>query len=515
MFRTHDTPAPLPSPEDGPDEAVQVTPLPQVPAAYVALWSAPLVVVWGLVVGKPLLSLLALPLLGVAMLGTTPRRQLFWAVRRAARLPWRAWALLAGLAVAGWMWTEGWTLLSCAAALIGAAPIFTAALTGRTASSGPERTPPVKPGAEEEWRRRVEEKWPGTAARAGLHLPNEPATVPVLVQPPRVLGPGALQLRLNLEAAELAPEDVHAAVPTLLRGLRARYADVQAVDPHSLDLVDVTLWRGRHPLDAPVSYRDLAPVGRGGGEWIPVGRLATGGTAVLRWRYGTFISGAPETGKTSTQIAMLFGLRLQGIPVRLFVIDTLGDLRAWAPVLGDRYAATAKAGVPVAERWAQEIQDRYDQLGHGQEAVPDRGTPVLLMVVTEGLALRQYRAGYTKDHAGTLDTALRYGAAFGRRAAAATWIASQLPQKDSGDGGLGPLRDLLRQRVGHWVPDDSMVDPALGSGALERGARLHDLPEGLKGAAYVWDVESRNPVMMRPALIPPADRARVFGLRAA
>jgi hypothetical protein len=212
---------------------------------------------------------------------------------------------------------------------------------------------------------------------------------------------------------------------------------------------------------------------------------------------------------------MLYGLRLQGIPVRLFAIDTLGDLRAWAAVLGDRYAPTAKAGVPVAERWAEEIQDRYDQLGHGEEAVPRPGLPVLLMIVTEGLALRQYRAGFTKDDGTKLDTALRYGAAFGRRAAGVAWIASQLPQKDAGDGGLGPLRDLLRQRIGHWVPDSSMVDPALGSGALERGARLHDLPEGLKGAAYVWDVESRQPVMMRPALIPPADRARVFGLRAA
>ena len=47
MFRAHATPAPPPSPEDGSTEAVHVTPLPEVPAAYVALWTAPLVLAWG------------------------------------------------------------------------------------------------------------------------------------------------------------------------------------------------------------------------------------------------------------------------------------------------------------------------------------------------------------------------------------------------------------------------------------------------------------------------------------
>jgi hypothetical protein len=338
--------------------------------------------------------------------------------------------------------------------------------------------------------------------------------VPVLVRPPKVVGRGALTLRIDLGPAERVPSDVVAALPHLEAGLRAGYADARPVDPHDPDLVDVWLWRGRHPLDREVTIADLAPLAGRPGEWVPFGLTATGDVARLRWRLSQLVIGASEMGKTTTQVAVLYGMRLQRVPLAggLYVIDTLGDLAAWAPVLGDRYARTTKEAVPLAERFASEVQERYDALPHGAEFQPGPGTgPALRLVITELLHLRQKRAGFGDSDLRAVDVALRFAAGSGRRCAAAVDAASQLPQKDE----LAGLRDLLRQRVGHWVPNESMVDPALGDGALERGARLHDLPEGLKGAAYTWNPDTRWPLMVRPVNIAAADRARVFGLRPA
>jgi hypothetical protein len=57
-----------------------------------------------------------------------------------------------------------------------------------------------------------------------------------------------------------------------------------------------------------------------------------------------------------------------------------------------------------------------------------------------------------------------------------------------------------------------MVDPALGSGALDRGALAHELPASLKGAAYVLDVETRWPTLGRPAVVPVHEVPEAFGL---
>jgi hypothetical protein len=514
MFRAHDGAPPLPD-SDGPEDEGGATQYVGAPPfdpgwARIALGAAP-VLAGFLVAGRAAAGWWSLPggLLLLALAGSTPRRIMAGTLRVIRRGPVPVTAGLAGAGLAVGLWIEGLTLLSCAAGGAGLAPTFLAAWRAGLRPP-PERTPPVKPSPDEEWRARVEDRWPDTAGRAGLHLAGQPAVVPALVGPPELRGPGTVHLRIDLAPPELAPEDVAARLPVLVRGLRARYVDVRPVDPHDTDLADVWLWRGRHPLDRLVTPADLHTVDDPSGEWVPAGRLSTGAPALLRWRLSTLITGAVGTGKTTTQVALLYGMRLQRIPLRLYVVDTLGDLAAWAPVLGDRYARTARAAVPLVERYAEAVQDRYDQLEDGEEVRPDRDRPALLLLITEGLHLRQRRAGFTDSDVKAVDVGLRYVTGSGRRAAAAVHMATQLPQKEE----YGGLRDLLPQRVGHWVSEESMVDPALGSGALEKGARLHDLPASLKGAGYVLDPESRFPAMMRATYIPAADRAAVFGLRA-
>ena len=445
----------------------------------------------------------------LALAGATPRRWLVRAGRWALVGPWRWRALVAGLVAAAALWSRGSALLSCAVALLGAAPIFTAAVGCRLRRPR-ERTHPVKLSADEEWRQRVEDGWPDTAAKAGLASPDDPAEVPELAGPVEVLAPGALHYRLQLAAALQTPEDVTSRIPALVRRQRAGHIVVRPVDPHTPDDVDVWLWRGRHPLDVPVTWRDLAPLPGGPGEWVPVGRKATGGQLALRWRMSTGYFGAPETGKTTTQRAFLKGCQVQGLPLAggLHIVDPNGDLAPFRHMLGDRYAVSPRDGRAVVGRFAELVAERYSRLELGETVTPAPGTPALLLVVGEWSPMRTARAGFGKDDVAGVAADLRYVAGNGRRAAAAAHLADQLTQKDE----LGPLRDLLPQRWLQWVPEAAMVDPALGSGALDRGARAHELPASLKGAGYVLDVETRWPVMGRPAHIDPAEVAEVFGL---
>ena len=482
-------------------------------ATYVALPFAVLFGVAALLGLYPHAGLFAVAMALPALLSGAARRAARRAGRWAVLGPWRWRVAVLGLLAAGWVWPRAGALLSCAVALPAAAPIVWAAVGVRLRRPR-ERKGLVKPGADEEWRRRVEDEWPITAARAGLANPDEPAELAVLAGPVELLAPGHVHYRLDVEPALLTPEDVSQRIPALVRRQRAGHIVVRPVDPNNPDLVDVWLWRGVHPLDVPVDWRDLRPIGSEPGEWVPIGRLATGGAAgrqlALRWRISTGYFGAPETGKTNTQRAMLKGCQVQGLPLAggLHIVDPNGDFAPWAPVLGERYSRTPREARRMVARFAERVGERYDSLTHGETVTPAPGTPALLLVVGEWAPLRQVRAGFGKDDVAGIATDMRYVAGNGRRAAAAVHLADQLTQKDE----LGPLRDLLGQRLLHWVPEAAMVDPALGSGALDRGARAHELPASLKGAAYVLDVETRWPVLGRPAVIPVDEVADAFGL---
>lgn len=508
--------SPIPEPEAepaGPTDVPEPAGAPDFWWATVAGVLAALFAVAALLGRYPYAAALAGGFALLSLPGARPRRLLGRAVRWALAGPWRWRVAVLGTVGAVGLWARGHALLSCAVALLTAAPIFTAAVGVRLRRPR-ERTHPVKLSTDEEWRVRVETEWPITAARAGLANPDEPAETAELDGPVELLGPGAMHYRLDVEPALLTPEDVSARVPALMRRQRARHIVVRPVDPDDLDLVDVWLWRGRHPLDVPVSWRDLTPLP--GREWVPVGRRATGGARgqlAMRWRLSTGYFGSPEMGKTTTQRAFLLGCKVQGLPLAggLHIIDPNGDFAPWRHVLGDRYARTPAEGRELAARFAERVGERYSRLEHGETVTPAPGTPALLLMVGEWAPLRQVRAGFGKDDVAGIATDLRYAAGNGRRAAAAIHLADQLTQKDE----LGPLRDLLGQRWLHWVPEAAMVDPALGSGALDHGARAHELPASLKGAAYVLDAETRLPELGRPAHIDPADVAEVFGLEEA
>lgn len=363
-----------------------------------------------------------------------------------------------------------------------------------------QRTQSDDPGQGPDWRTEVELGWPGTARAAGLSHPDDPEVLAPLLGPVTEPAPGALELLVGLRPVVRAPEDVRAAGETLRRRMGALVVRVRPGDESGMDVAQVRAYR-RHPMRVPVSWRDLAPLDDPSGEWLPVGVDEWGDPACIRWRLPLLITGAQESGKTALIRAAIAGAAVQSTPVRWWIWDNRADYRQLSTI-AHRYASTWTQALSMLRELDAGLDDLIassPDLDTGYERTPRLSSPADVLVVGE---LRTALAGPGGRSSGQVrDEVVRLlsrRAADGRALAHGTLAAVQVSTKED----VGPIRDLFVQKACCRVESESLVDPALGSGALERGADAHRIPPALRGVTLLVDPATKEPLYVRSAFVP-------------
>lgn len=461
-----------------------------------AIWAASLRDAWPRFTHYARIGLVAAAVAGAAVV-------VVWSVRawRSASRPVRVLTL--GLAVVAGgtaAWTAGgvWGRVT----LCGLSGVLLAAVGGPRLRRA-ERTQSDDPRQGPDWRTEVELGWPATARAAGLVHPDDKEAVAPLLGPVTEPAPGALQLLVGLRPVVLAPEDVRAAGETLRRRMGALVVRVRPGDESGMDTAQIRAYR-RHPMRVPVSWRDLAPLDEPSGEWLPVGLDEWGDPAVIRWRMPLLITGAQDSGKTALIRASIAGAAVQSIPVRWWIWDNRADYRQLSTI-AHRYASTW----PQALAMLRELDAGLDaliasspDLDTGYERTPRLSSPADVLIVGELLTALAGPGGKSSGPVQSeVQRLLARRARDGRALAHGTLATVQVSTKDD----VGPIRDLFVQKACCRVESESLVDPALGSGALERGADAHRIPPELRGATVLIDPLTKDPVYARSALIPAGD----------
>jgi hypothetical protein len=337
------------------------------------------------------------------------------------------------------------------------------------------------------WSTRVELGWTGIARAAGLVGPGEPPLVAPLLEPVTEPADGALELLVGLDEVRLLPEDVRSAEPALRRQLRADHVRIRP--ELVVDAARVRAYR-RHPMDVPVSWTDITQMEDPTGEWLPVGPDEWGGQAAIRWRLPLIITGAQDAGKTALIRAGMVGANVQRLPVRWWIWDNRADYRQLSGI-AHRYASTARAGLDMLRELDAELDDLIESspdLSTGYERMPRLSTPADVLIVGELLT------ALGRDEVVHL---LARRARDGRALAHGTWTTAQVSTKDD----VPRVRDLFVQKACCRIESESLVDPALGSGALERGAAPHRIPAALRGVTVLVDPLTKEPYYARSALV--------------
>lgn len=415
-----------------------------------------------------------------------------WSVRtwRAASRPVRiAVLVLVLVAVVGVAWTVGglWGRVTVCVLAAAALAVVLAPRLRREEPTQCDDDGQVMP-----WSTRVELDWTRIARAAGLIGPGEAGPVAPLLEPVTEPAPGALELLVGLDEVRLLPVDVRRAEPALLRNLRAAHLRVRA--EQEVDAARVRAYR-RHPMDLPVSWRDLRPLADPTGEWVPVGLDEWGGQAAARWRQAWLITGAQDSGKTALVRAAIAGMCVQRIPVRWWIWDNRADFRQLRPV-AHRYASGRKDGLVMLRELdaaLDEVITSSPDLDTGFERTPTLSAPADVLVVGELLTALSGPA--------EVDKLLRRRAVDGRAMAHGFWATVQVSTKED----VGPIRDLFPHKACCRVESESLVDPALGSGALERGGEPHRIPAALRGVTVLINPMTKDPTYARSAWVPAAD----------
>jgi hypothetical protein len=430
-----------------------------------------------------------------------------WSVRawRSASRPARALTL--GLAVVAGgtaAWTAGgvWGRVTvCGLTVVLAAVVLGPRLRRDEPTQGDD------PGQGTGWRTQVERDWPGTARAAGLVHPDDREVVAPLLGPVTEPTEGALELLVGLRPVVRAPEDVRAAGETLRRRMGAQVVRVRPGDESGMDTARVRAYR-RHPMRVPVSWRDLEPLGDPSGEWLPVGLDEWGGPARIRWRMPLLITGAQDSGKTALIRAAIAGATVQSIPVRWWIWDNRADYRQLAGV-AHRYASTwtqALAMLRELDAGLDSLIGSSPDLDSGYERTPRLSSPADVLIVGELLTALAGPGGRSSGQVqADVQRLLARRARDGRALAHGTFATAQVSTKDE-----IPMRDLFPQRACCRVESESLVDPALGSGALERGADAHRIPPGLRGVTLLIDPLTKDPLYVRSALVPAGETGQAI-----
>ena len=275
------------------------------------------------------------------------------------------------------------------------------------------------------------------------------------------------------------PEELQKQAEGLRHVYGAYRATVREVRPGRVDL----RFYARDPLLAPVPPlpADRAvdvtalPVGRT--EEGVVHRLRLDGTHVL-------IAGATGAGKShlvwSIVAALVPGIRA-GL-VHVTGLDPKGGMELFpGRALFRHYAdESPTAMVEALEAAAARMITRRDALKAAglRSFTPTVGDPFEVIIIDELAFLTAYLTD--KGLQLRVKAALSLLLSQGRAPGFAVIAALQDPRKE-----ILSFRNLFPTRIALRLAEDSEVDMVLGDGALDAGARCHEIPLTLPGVAYV------------------------------
>lgn len=275
------------------------------------------------------------------------------------------------------------------------------------------------------------------------------------------------------------PADLHDQAEGLRHVFGAYRATVREVKPGRVDL----RFYARDPLTAVVpalpapQVIDIAA--------LPVGRTEEGETYRLRLTdTHVLVVGATGAGKRSPVWSTVRAL-VPGIDaglVSLTGLDPKGGMELYpGRALFAHYADTSAVEmVECLEAAVDRMLVRRDRLKAAglQAFTPTAGDPFELVIIDE-LA---YLTAYLPDRAlrDRVKAALSLLLSQGRAPGFCVMAALQDPRKD-----ILSFRNLFPTRIALRLAEDSEVDMTLGDGALEAGARCHEIPLTLPGVGYV------------------------------
>ena len=320
------------------------------------------------------------------------------------------------------------------------------------------------------------------------------------------------------------PADLQGQTEGLRHVFGAYRATVREVAPGRVEL----RFYARDPLTAPVP--PLPADGVVDLSGLPVGRTEEGEVYRLRLD-GTHVLGAGATGagKGSLIWSIVSGLipAVEAGLVAMTGLDPKGGMELYPgrPLFTHYADASPVAMVECLEAAVDRMLLRRDRLKAAGLRVftPTPGDPFEVIIIDELAFLTAYLS--EKALQLRVKTALSLLLSQGRAPGFCVVAVLQDPRKE-----ILAFRNLFPTRIALRLAEDSEIDMVLGDGALDAGARCHEIPPSLPGVAYVrldgipeptrvrfgWvtdtDITDLAQTVTRPAA-PAADQAPGIDLR--
>lgn len=405
----------------------------------------------------------------------------------------------------------------------------------------------------------VKRRWPKAAMIAGFIARHD--KLPPFLIGLRAHGENVTGI-LDLGSAGLTVDDVSSASLRLATTMRCRYVRVSPEPGVPSECRIVFEWRD--PLDAVFTVpelRERASTEHLPSNHIPVALTETATILPLNTALSALLVGETGSGKSSLMWAGLAGFQIQGIPLRLRVIDPAGgvelshlhDVGRWVwtvPASEEAFAGMSNRvvryrgidrrvlgpaqpvgkppknkGIPgnalrvcepclMGEFLPFHVHAYTDRAGEAEELIGNAHTAMFTRLrKMAGTGVRTHVPTLGEPHDLTivdemllLKSLLNKGVespageilTIGRKARYTFWGCSQLPQKEV----LGDVRDLFPQRFCLAVRNREAVDLVLGPGALAAGAKAHLITDRNPGMGYRFSSENRSYIRFRGPIVP-------------
>jgi DNA segregation ATPase FtsK/SpoIIIE, S-DNA-T family len=228
---------------------------------------------------------------------------------------------------------------------------------------------------------------------------------------------------------------------------------------------------------------------------------------------GIILAGEPGAGKSVGLTNIVAHGALSWSDCRLILIDgALVELGAWRSCADVFVGPDINAAIAVLEEEQQVINDRCEMLldTGRRKIVKSDGVPMHLVVIDE-LAYYSATVG-SKQEREKLTTALRDGAARGRKAAVRYVLATQRPSYDIVPSSL---RDLFGYRWAFRCATDDSSDVVLGKGWASRGYTAAAIDVDARGVGLLLAEGKRIPRRVKAAYLDDLDIRRLAARAAA
>lgn len=211
------------------------------------------------------------------------------------------------------------------------------------------------------------------------------------------------------------------------------------------------------------------------------------------------VAGSSGSGKASLVWGLLMGLvrPIHEGTVQVWRIDRKGGMElAMGRALLTRFADDASLAVALLEDAVATMQTRARELaGHTRQHTASVGSPLVIILIDELAALTAYETD--RDLLRRANAALATLASQGRAVGFVVFACLQDPRKET-----LPARGLFTQTIGLRLRDRTETVMVLGDGAVEGGARCHEISSATPGVAYVVPEDGTPPMRVRAAHVP-------------